>query len=343
MMHVFSFGELLLRMSPELGGKWLDQSSMPVYVGGAELNMAGALASWDIPVKYFSAAPDNYLTKEILKYLEERNIDTSAIHFSGEKIGVYILAQGTDLKHAGVIYDRAHSSFSELRTGMIDWEKALKDCNWFHFSAISPALNENVAAVCEEALKAASAKGLMISVDLNYRSKLWKYGKKPVEVMPGLAKYCNLIMGNIWSANELLGIPVDSSIHDKNSKEAYLDHARQTSEAIMKNFDKCVAVANTYRFDEGSGIRYYAALDHGGKQFVSPEFVTKEVVDKVGSGDCFMAGLVYGFHSKHKAQQIIDFAAAAAFGKLHEKGDITSQSVENVNSILSRAWPKMKI
>ncbi|HKP32177.1 MAG TPA: PfkB family carbohydrate kinase, partial [Chitinophagaceae bacterium] len=126
-------------------------------------------------------------------------------------------------------------------------------------------------------------------------------------------------------------------------KEAYLDHAKQTAGTIMKKFEKCVAVANTFRFDEGNGVRYYAALDHGGKQFVSPEFVTNEVVDRVGSGDCFMAGLIYGFYQKHKAQEIIDFAAAAAIGKLREKGDITSQSVENVHSILSRTWPKQKI
>src|SRR5205814_9248602 len=138
--------------------------------------------------------------------LAENNIDTSAIHVSGNRIGVYYLPQGADLKHAGVIYDRAYSSFAELRPGMINWDEALEGCSWFHFSAISPGLNESVVAVCKEALQAASSKGLTISVDLNYRSKLWKYGSDPITIMHELVYYCDVIMGNLWSAESLLGI-----------------------------------------------------------------------------------------------------------------------------------------
>ena len=208
MMHkVCCFGELLLRMSPALNKEWIYASGMAAYIGGAELNVATALAKWNIPVKYFTALPDNYLSKEIMEYLEENNIDTSAIHISGDRIGAYYLPQGTDLKHAGVIYDRAHSSFFHLQPGMVNWDEVLDGCTWFHFSAISPAINENAATVCKEALEAASAKGLTISVDLNHRSKLWKYGKDPVEVMPALVEYCDVIMGNIWAAETLLGTP----------------------------------------------------------------------------------------------------------------------------------------
>ncbi len=127
--------------------------------------------------------------------------------------------QGTDVKHAGVIYDRAYSSFSELKPGMIDWDMLLENSGWFHFSAISPALNENTALVCKEALIAASKKRMVISVDLNHRAKLWQYGKQPVDVMPELVAYCDVIMGNIWSANVLLGIPLDADIHAKKKQK----------------------------------------------------------------------------------------------------------------------------
>lgn len=335
MKKVLSFGELLLRMSPVLNRKWIHDASMPVYVGGAELNVANALTKWGVPVKYCTALPDNYLSKEIIEELKQKNIDTSAINLSGKRVGTYYLPQGADLKNAGVIYDRAYSSFYELQPGMINWDEALKDVAWFHFSAINPALNDNAVAVCLEALKAASSKGINISIDLNYRAKLWQYGKRPVEVMPELAQYCNVIMGNIWAANTLLGIPVEADIHIKGSKQDLLEHSARTSEAIQKQFTKCNAVANTFRFDHGEkGILYYTSLYTGGKQYDSKEFVADTIIDKVGSGDCFMAGLLYGLYNGHEPQELINFSTAAAFGKLNETGDATNQTVEQIKLLL---------
>ena len=173
------FWRIIVTFVARIRWKWITQSVMPVYIGGAELNTATALAKWNVPVTYFTALPDNYLSKEICDELRKRNINTDPINFSGNRIGSYYLPQGSDLKNAGVIYDRAHSSFSELQPGQIDWETVLNDISWFHFSAISPALNKNIAAVCKEAVEVASKKKITISVDLNYRSKLWQYGKKP--------------------------------------------------------------------------------------------------------------------------------------------------------------------
>ena len=331
---VFSFGELLLRMSPALNRKWIHTANMPTYVGGAELNVATALSNWNVPARYCTALPDNYLSKEIIDEIAAKGIETSAIHLSGSRIGIYYLPQGADLKNAGVIYDRAYSSFAELTPGTIDWDKVLDGCYWFHFSAISPALNETAVAVCKEALQAATNKGLQISVDLNYRSRLWKYGKKPVEIMPELAAYCDMIMGNIWSAAELLGTSIDKPLVEKDSRDAYLEHAGKTSAEIQAKFPRCKYVANTFRFDKGNGIRYYASLDTGQAQFVSAEFSTDSVVDKIGSGDCFMGGLIYGMYNEHHPAQVINYAAAAAFGKLQEKSDATSQRIENVQEIL---------
>src|SRR5690349_16076634 len=183
MKKVLSFGDILLRLSPDTQGKWISEHAMPVYIGGAELNVANALAKWQVPVAYCSAAPDNYLTSSILQQLQSNGIDTSRMITSGDRIGIYYLAQGTDLKHAGVIYDRANSSTALLQTKQVNWDEILKDISWFHFSAISPAISENLAEVCEEVLQVAQSKGITISVDLNYRAKLWKWGKEPHEVM----------------------------------------------------------------------------------------------------------------------------------------------------------------
>lgn len=330
MKKVFCFGEILLRMSPDINGKWIKNSSMYVYIGGAELNVANALAKWNIPVAYCSAVPDNYLNKSILTSLQQEGIDVSKFIFCGDRIGAYYLAQGTDLKNAGVIYDRAYSSFSTLQPGTIDWNKMLEDVDWFHFTTISPALNENVVAVCKEALEVASKKGITISVDLNYRAKLWKYGKQPKDIMPELVQYCNIVMGNIWSAESLLGIQPNANLVARKNKAAYLQAANESAAALMKQFPLCKIVANTFRFDDGDGINYYATANDASEQFVSKEFHIDKVVDKVGTGDCFMAALIYGIQKNLGLQQTIDLAASAAVGKTQIIGDATTETIDDV-------------
>lgn len=328
MSKVLCFGELLLRFSPYLDGEWISQAQMPVFIGGAELNTATALARWNMPVAYCTTLPDHYLTKEIIEALGKKNIDTDRIQLSGNRIGTYYLPQGADLKAAGVIYDRAYSSFWDLQLGMIDWDQILKDVAWFHFSAICPALNANVAAVCKEALQAAAQRNITISVDLNYRAKLWQYGKTPLEVMPELVRYCNVIMGNVWAAEKMLGVPINKNLED--TKDAYLEQALQTSKGIINIFPACTQVANTFRFDREEGLHYYATLYKDGGFYHSNKQQANAIVDKVGSGDTFMAGLIYGIKKGWSPQQVIDFSAAAAFNKLFIKGDATTSSVEEI-------------
>jgi 2-dehydro-3-deoxygluconokinase len=215
---VLSFGELLLRIAPDAGGNWLNDNTLPTYIGGAELNVATALALWNVPSRYFTALPNNGLSVQIVAYLNKKNIDTSPVYYHGDRIGLYFLTKGKDLKHDALIYDRANSAFAGLKPGMIDWDKALDGVSWFHFSAICPAISQQVADMCLEALEAASAKGITISVDLNYRSKLWQYGKQPQDVMAELVKHCDVIMGNIWAAEKMLGIEVLGDIHESGQK-----------------------------------------------------------------------------------------------------------------------------
>lgn len=330
---ILCFGELLFRISPASAEEMVEKNPMQLYIGGAEANTATALAGWNVPVKYFTALPDNFMSRHVIDYLEYKGIYTSSILFSGNRVGVYYLERGADLK-GKMVYDRDHSSFSELKRGMVDWDKVLRDVEWLNLTAISPALNESVADVCLEALEAASKKGITISMDLNYRARLWKYGKQPTEIMPRLAAYCNVLMGNIWSANSLLGTSIDEHIHDKKSRQAYLDHAKATSVQLMERFPNCKVVANTFRFDGAQNdVRYYTSLFTEGRQYNSPEFTCRGVMDRSGSGDCFMAGLIYGFYNQNAPQEILDYATAAAFGKLQEKGDATGQDIFMVKKI----------
>ncbi|SOD80004.1 sugar kinase [Spirosoma fluviale] len=333
MTKICCFGELLLRFSPIANGEWIRQTSMPVFVGGAELNVATALAKWDVPVKYSTVLPQNSLADDIIHHIDAKGIDSSGIVRFGQRVGTYYLPQGTDLKNAGVIYDRAHSAFSELAPGKVDWNAVLQDTEWLHVSAISPALSAEVAETCRELMAVASAKGITISIDLNHRARLWQYGVSPTDIMPGLVDYCDVVMGNIWAANALLGIPVDEHIHAKGQPADYIAHAQATSEAIQKRFPRVKVVANTFRFDTPpTGLRYYTTLFTEGQQYVSPELLTDSVVDRVGSGDCFMAGLIYGLYNRNSPQDVVNFAAAAAFGKLQELGDATNQTISDITN-----------
>lgn len=334
---VLCFGELLLRMSPDLQGGWLQEQKLSCFVGGAELNVATALALWEIPVAYCTILPDNLLAEQLKTYISQKAIGTTKIIHQGNRIGLYYLPQGRDVKNAGVIYDRAYSSFAEVRPGTINWAEVFHQISWFHLSAICPAVSGTAAEVCLEALQYASSHGIFISLDLNYRAKLWQYGKHPVSVMPELAAYCDLIMGNIWAAEYMLGIalPADFDVLGKSKKD-YLAQARLSAAEIRRQFPRCSFVANTFRFDAGEkGINYYGCLHTGKADYHSASYEAEEIIDKVGSGDCFMAGLIYGIYQKHKPQECLDFAAAAAFNKLFVASDATvTKKTEIYKSIL---------
>lgn len=327
---VLSYGEILLRICPDADGGWLKDNTLPFYVGGAECNVATALAIWGTPSAYFTAVPNNLMTRQLAAYLEAKGVDMTRIRYEGERLGIYYLPKGKDLKNAGVIYDRAHSSFAGLQPGSVNWDEALQDIGWLHFSAISPALNRNAATVCKELLEAASNKNITISVDLNYRAKLWQYGAAPTDIMPGLVEHCDLVMGNLWAAEKMLGVPVDTKLTTGN-KADYLEHARISSEQIIKTFPKVKHVAKTFRFDHGEkGIKYYTSLYTNKTLYHSTEYTSESILDKVGSGDCFMAGLIHGLTKGTSAQDTLEFATAAAYQKLFIPSDATDQPAGDI-------------
>lgn len=332
---VLCFGELLLRLSPDTNDEWIKKNSLNVYLGGSEFNVAAALAKWKTPVCYCTVLPENFLTTSIINQINKQNIDTTTVQYSGDKMGLYYLTKGAEIQHTEVIYDRQHTAFSKLQPGTIDWDKVLNGIRWLHFSAITPALGENVALVCKEALQACAKKNITVSVDLNFRSKLWQYGKRADEIMPELVQYCDIVMGNIWAAGTMLKIKLPSSIDSDNTKEYFTEQAKKISENIIQQFPKCKIVANTFRFSK-SVIEYYGTLFTNNKIYVSAKYQSESVTDRVGSGDCFMAGLIYGILNHLPNQQVINFATGAAFQKLFITGDITDKTVEEVRAFVQQ-------
>ena len=323
---VCCFGEFLFRMSPSVDA--INDQCMPFFIGGAELNVAHALANWELPVKYVSALPQHSLAEIAVQSMNKKGIDTRSIFFQGDRIGIYFLPVGSDLKNTGVIYDRAGSSFSKLKTGMLDWENILKDCAWFHFSAISPALNKDIAEVCLEAVVAAKKMGLTVSVDLNYRSKLWQYGIEPPMIMNQLVQHCDVIMGNIWSVESLLGIPAGIENSIGKTTDELLFAANSSIKNLKQSYPAAKTIAYTFRLDN----HYWSVLNQQDEQFVSNQYQILDVVDKVGTGDCYMAGIIFGISNQLNPQKIIEFSTAAAVGKHGEAGDHTCQSKNDVYS-----------
>lgn len=331
-IKVITFGEILLRLSPD----WATNKAA-IFVGGAEANVAASLATWGTPVTYISKVPDNGLSRQVLQQLQNVGVDTGRMLLGGDRIGAYYLAQGSDLKHAEVVYDRKYSSFADIKPNTVNWEEALGDAEWFHWSAISPALNEDAAIICKEVLEAAKRKGMTISVDLNYRSKLWKYGKDPVEVMPELAHYCHLIMGNIWASKMMLGTQLDEQALNVDEKDVYLDTAMKVAQEIVEHYRQCNRVAFTFRFSSGESHNlYYATYFENDKLYVSKQRETNEVVDRVGSGDSFMGGLIHAQLNGFTPQQTIEFAAAAAYSKLFRQGDFNLTPKESILQLIQQ-------
>jgi 2-dehydro-3-deoxygluconokinase len=328
MAKILCFGELLLRYCPDPDGNWIEQQQMPVFVGGAELNVANALSKWNKKTAYCTALPDNHMSQSIIKSLQQNHIDTNPIVFGGNRIGAYYLPIGSEVKNAGVIYDRTASAYAGLKTGHIDWDKALADVSWLHLSAICPALNQDIADLCVEGLKAAKNKGISTSIDLNYRKALWQYGKNPADVMAKLLPYCDHLMGNIWSNSVLTGIANPLPENAETDSTELLAAAKTSNQRLKLKYPNLKTIALTFRMSD----HYWAVFEKEGTLVQSKVFNKLTINDRVGSGDCFMAGIIYGLTENLTNEEIINFAASAAVGKLAEIGDATQQNVEQILS-----------
>lgn len=329
---VLAFGETLLRLAPDEKSKWLAKNAINIYPGGYELNVAVALSKWKIPISYCTALPGNFLSAQIIKYIEEQKIDISTIQYHGDKISLYYQLEGKDVQHTETIYDREHSSFYNLKPGIIDWDKTLQGIRWFHFSGISPSLNKNVAAVCEEALKVCASKGITVSVDLNYPPKIW-HNKNAYKVIAELVTYCDIIATNIWTAENILNITIPPTVHSISTKESCLMQSKSALEQIMQKFPKCKVAANAFSLHKNN-MEYFGTVIGNNKFYSSATYKTDNVVDETGTGDSFMAGLIYGIYNHLPFQQLINFATGAAFQKLFVKGGFIDKPVDEIKSFI---------
>jgi 2-dehydro-3-deoxygluconokinase len=331
MPKVVAFGEILFRITPHP-----ENFTAEFSLGGAELNVATALAAWGTDVAYISRMPENVLSGNVESLLQGLHIDTSRMLRGGERIGIYYMAPGGDMQSLSVVYDRKYSAFSQIEPGSVDWDSCLEGVDWLHWTAITPALSEQVVTICHEMLAAAQKKGITISTDLNYRRLLWKYGKTPPEIMPGLVEYCDVIMGNLWSASDMLGINWNEAALVRDDKKNCTGMAEQVARDIQARYPKCRQIAFTFRLTKKDGrLDYFATLYSKDQIFESVTFKRESVVDSVGSGDSFMAGLIYGNLQNMAEQELINFAAASAVSKLNIKGDANRTPVNQIRELLN--------
>ncbi len=336
MKNLVTFGEIMLRLSAPDYLRFSQTQSFDSSYGGAEANLAISLANFGMPCSFVTRLPKNDIGKSALLELKQRDINIDHIIWGGERLGVYFLETGAVARPSKVIYDRAYSSMSQIQPGMIDWDKVFKDSDWFHWSGITPAISQSAAEVCLEALKVAKSKKLTISVDLNYRSKLWKYGKSALEVMPELVDFSDIILGHGEAAEKCLGIKInhlkmflDDGDYNIN---AFLDVGNQ----IMNKFPHAKKIATSLRKPLSSSHHILAgAIYDGEKMSVAPAQKITHIVDRIGGGDAFMAGLIYGLRAYKDNQKSIDFAVAASCLKHTIRGDVNLVTVDEVESLVN--------
>lgn len=326
---VVCFGELLWRMVPRQGDL-AQHGELVMSAGGAEANVAVSLATWGLPARYLTRVPENALARAALDCLASHGVGLEDVLVGGDRMGLYFLGGPNGLSTGEVIYDRKYSSFYALEPGMIDWDRVLEGADWFHWSAITPALSARLAEVCKEGLQAARARGLRISTDLNYRNRLWQYGKDPREVMPALVDCCDVVMGNMWAARTMLDVPLQEEPRPEDAGHLHA-LAEASSRELQRRFPRCSRTAYTFRFSDRPGHnRFHATLFDGEALFCSQTHETFEVRDRIGGGDAFMAGLIYALKQGWDPARVAEFATYASFCKLFVPGDFNTTPLPEV-------------
>ena len=304
--------------------------------GGGEANVAVSLANYGIDAKFITRLPDNDIAKACIRDLRSFGVDTSGIVTGGERMGIYFLETGAIARPSKVIYDRAHSAIATIEPGMIDWKKVFEGADWFHWTGITPAISQGAADVCLEAVRAANALGVTVSCDLNFRKNLWKYGKTAGEVMPALVEGCDVILGNEEDADKVFGIRPEG--FDATATGGAIDQGRFRSvgEQLMRRFPRAKKVVITLRGSINANHNTWGGVLWDGKTlYQSPRYDITHIVDRVGGGDSFMGGLIYGLLTwPGDDQRALNFAAAASCLKHTVFGDYNRVTVAEVEKLM---------
>ena len=332
--RVLTFGETMLRLSPPSFKRFTQARNFDVIYGGGEANVAVSLANFGIPVDYLTKLPENDIGEACIQFLRQFGVNTNKIIRGGNRMGIYFLEMGTSVRPSKVIYDRAHSAISEARVSDFNWDSIFDGVKWFHWTGITPAISQNLANICLEAVKVAKQKGITISCDLNYRSKLWKYGKNPSEIMPELVKYCNIAIGNEEDADKVLGIRAPDT--DVTSGKIDAEKYQFVVEEILNHYPNLEKVAITLRGSISASHNTWSAILYDGKNiYFGPKYDIIPIVDRVGGGDSFMAGLIYGLLTyRDNIQSALNFAVAASCLKHTIFGDFNLITKEEVLKLM---------
>jgi 2-dehydro-3-deoxygluconokinase len=342
---VVTFGEIMMRLSPPGFLRFGQARSFDVIYGGGEANVAVSLANFGVPVDYVTRLPNNDLGDACIQFLRQYGVGVDRIVRGGNRLGIYFLEMGAVQRGSQVIYDRANSAIATIERGMINWKHVFADANWFHWTGITPAISAGTATVCLEAVQVAKEMGLTVSCDLNYRKKLWKWGKAPGEVMPELVSYCDVAIGNEEDADEVFGIKAPET--DVVAGKVEADKYRYVCEELAKRFPNLKTIAITLRgsisasHNTWSGVLYSPPSQGGvgggsGEFYVAPIYDITHIVDRVGGGDAFMGGLIYGLCTYGKDwQKALDFAVAASCLKHSVFGDFNVVTVAEVEKLMA--------
>ena len=318
-MSVATFGEIMLRLKSPDKERFFQSPSLEAVFGGGEANVAVSLARFGMDTRYVTALPDNDIGQACLMELRKYGIDVSHILLKPGRMGIYFLETGSNQRPSKVIYDRADSVIAKLMVGEIDWDAAFDGVNWFHITGITPAVSLDASVNSLEAARRAKEKGIIVSCDLNYRKNLWKYGKKASEVMPELVKFADVVIANEEDIQKSLGIESDANVE---SGELDTRTYEEMCKAVKVVYPNVKIVAITLRESLSADNNNWSACLYDGAQFiVSKKYSINNIVDRVGGGDSFSAGLIYGLNTYESKSDALEFAVAASCLKHTINGD----------------------
>lgn len=332
MARFITFGEIMLRLKSNHNERLFQSPTLEATFGGGEANVAVGLARFGLDTAFISIIPDNMIGDACIQELRKQGVDTTYIVRRGGRIGLYYLEAGSNQRPSIVIYDRANSAISEVNLGLIDWEKVFSGTKWYHFTGITPAISLSASEVVLESAKVAKEKKVTISCDLNYRNSLWQYGKKAPEVMPEIVRYADIIVGNEEDCQKALGFSVNVDIE---SGKLDLDKYQYITEAILEEYANIKKIAITMRESHSANHNGWSAVLHNREEFiVSRKYEIFNIVDRVGTGDAFAAGLIYGLNQLDTDREALDFAVATSCLKHTIVGDLPLLNVGEVNKLL---------
>jgi 2-dehydro-3-deoxygluconokinase len=331
---IVTFGEIMLRLATPEHQRFSQVSSFNATFGGGEANVAVSLANFGLQADFVTRLPDNDIGRSVIMNLKKHSVGTENILLGGDRLGIYFLETGSVARPSKVVYDRSHSSVSEIKPGMINWEKVFSGASWFHWTGITPAISQSAADTCLEAIKSAKKSGLTVSCDLNYRKNLWKWGSTAKQVMPELVGYCDVILGNEEDAEKVFDIEPDKA--DVSGGKVESTEFEAVCRKLKEKFPDAKKIIITLRGSINADHNTWSGILFNGERFFkTPVYQITHIVDRVGGGDSFMGGLIFGMlNYKDDDQKALNFAVAASCLKHTIHGDFNLVSVAEVEQLM---------